>query len=246
MNQTALLIAIKSLPADGGMVYAETNLRHLIPEPLNALTSILFVLLAIYWLYKLKGFSNRSVFLSVATYLLLIGSIGGTIYHGLRQYSLFIYLDWLPILLLSIMTSAYFWAKILQRKIYAVGIIALFVLFRFFLRNYLFSQLNLNGSTSLNYAIMVLTVLTPLVIYQVRTRWLQGRLILFAVFCFSIALFFRVADNWKILSVGTHFIWHFFGALATQLMFSYIYYVDIGKVRMSPVSTYRPLKSQAS
>lgn len=245
MNQP-ILIALENFPADGGMVYAETNLRNLIPEPLNALTAFLFMLLAIYWLYKLKGFSTRSVFLSVATYLLLIGSIGGTIYHGLRLYSVFIYLDWLPILLLSIMTSAYFWAKVLQRKIYAVGIIVLFVILRFILREYLFEHLNLNGSTSLNYAIMVLTVFTPLLIYQVRTRFLRGQFIFFAIGCFSLALFFRIADSWKLLSVGTHFLWHFFGALATQLMFRYIYYVDIGRVRMSPVSTYRPLKSQAS
>lgn len=84
-------------PADGGMVYTETNLSHRFPEPLNTITSGFFFILALYWIFRLKGFSKHYSFLSIASWILLIGSIGGTFYHDLRRYPVFIMMDWLPI-----------------------------------------------------------------------------------------------------------------------------------------------------
>lgn len=91
------------LPPDGGIIYGETNMHHLFPEPLNTITAIFFIAIAIYWLVRLYGFSAQFVFLSISAYVLLIGSIGGTVYHGLRLYPFFILMDWIPILLLCMM-----------------------------------------------------------------------------------------------------------------------------------------------
>ncbi|RYE20241.1 MAG: hypothetical protein EOP42_27760 [Sphingobacteriaceae bacterium] len=43
-----------------------------------------------------------------------------------------------------------------------------------------------------------------------------------ALLSFGIALFFRVADSWNLLSAGTHFLWHTFGVIATALMFVFL------------------------
>ncbi|QKJ29137.1 hypothetical protein HQ865_04995 [Mucilaginibacter mali] len=74
-------------PADGGMPYTETNLHHLFPEPWNMVTSALFLLPGIYWLIKLRGFDRNYTFLSSAVWLMLVGCIGGIVYHGLRRWS---------------------------------------------------------------------------------------------------------------------------------------------------------------
>jgi hypothetical protein len=86
-------MAIYNNPPDGGSFYAETNMQHLFPEPLNTITSCFFLAIAIYWTIKLWGKGRQHAFLSVALILLYIGGIGGTIYHGLRQWRIFIMMD---------------------------------------------------------------------------------------------------------------------------------------------------------
>lgn len=123
-----MLILLNFRAPDGGILYTETNLNSFLPEPLNTLTSCFFFLLAVYWIYRLKGFTARHTFLSIASWLLLIGSIGGTVYHGLRKYPVFIMIDWLPILLLCLMASAWFWVKVLQSSAAAIVVFLIFFL----------------------------------------------------------------------------------------------------------------------
>ena len=221
-----ILFAKVLLPPDGGIVYTETNMHRLIPEPLNAISAGFFMLIALYWIIKLNGFSLQSVFLSVASYILLIGSIGGVSYHALRLYKFFILMDWLPILLLCMMASVYFWAKIVRQWLYAAGLILIFFLIQFFIRQYLERYDNLDWAVSINYAAMAIMVIAPVFIYTFRDRSIHSRLVYYSIACFALALFFRESDKWHLLPVGTHFLWHTFGALATQLMFRYVYYLD--------------------
>lgn len=95
-------------PPDGGSLYAETNLNHLFPEPLNAITSCFFLAIAFYWLFKLWGNFKSHPFLSYCLVLLFIGGIGGTTYHAFRLWRPFIMMDWLPIMLLCISAGVYF------------------------------------------------------------------------------------------------------------------------------------------
>ena len=62
------------------MLYTETNLSHHFPEPLNTITSGFFFLLALYWIFRLRGFSKQYIFLSLASWILLIVITGGTLY----------------------------------------------------------------------------------------------------------------------------------------------------------------------
>ena len=79
---------------DGGPIYTETpaEIRAQKPypgpvaEPWNAATAFLFVAVAVFWILRLRGRLSRYPFLAVSLPLLLVGGVGGTLYHGLRSW----------------------------------------------------------------------------------------------------------------------------------------------------------------
>jgi predicted membrane channel-forming protein YqfA (hemolysin III family) len=209
-------------PADGGMAYTETNLQHLFPEPLNMVTSALFLIPALYWIIKMKGFNRQYTFLSIAMWLLLVGCIGSTLYHGFRRWEIFIMMDWGPIAMLCLIASIYFWFKLSGKGFY--GVLALLVFLAIEVGIHILIPPDDNHlGISLNYAVMVLMVLLPLTLLLIKMKGRNSGLVILSLVCFSIALFFRVADKWQWVSFGTHFLWHTFGAIATSAIFVFIY-----------------------
>ncbi|RZJ60050.1 MAG: hypothetical protein EOO45_24905 [Flavobacterium sp.] len=220
-------------PPDGGSLYTETNMEQFFPEPLNAITSLFFLAIAMYWTYKLCGRGKEHTFLSVAVALLYIGGIGGTIYHGLRQWRIFIMMDWLPIMLLCVAAGVYFLAK-LTRWYFAVGLIVLYAAFQFFLRQKMMEgdvQLYIN----INYAVLAGIVLVPVVAFLISTKFSNAKWVGFALVAFIFALTFRIADGWGWMSLGTHFLWHIFGAVAAWCMFQYIFLINHKNVPIEKV-----------
>jgi len=212
-------------PPDHGLIYKETNLHHFFPEPWNMVSSALFLIPGIYWLIKLKGFNKQYTFLSIATWLLLIGCVGSTVYHGLRRWHIFIFMDWVPIALLCLMASVYFWIKFTGKTIY--GIIALLVFIALVLGICsIFPKYDIQLMISLNYVVMVLMIVLPLVLLLWKMHWHNAWLVLCAFASFIIAVGFRVEDKYTSLSIGTHFLWHTFGAIATTLIFVFIYRIN--------------------
>ena len=211
-------------PPDGGSAYAETNMHHLFPEPLNTITSCFFLAIAIYWTIKVWGRTREHAFMTGALLLLYIGGIGGTIYHGLRQWGFFIMMDWLPIMLLCVSAGVYFLAK-LTRWYYAVLLIIIYAIFQIYARRQMLRgdvQLFIN----INYAVLAGIVLLPVIGYLISTAFKNGRWVGFALLAFMCALTFRVSDKWGWLPQGTHFLWHTFGAIACFCMFKYIYLIN--------------------
>ncbi|MDQ7948057.1 MAG: hypothetical protein REI78_06875 [Pedobacter sp.] len=212
-------------PPDGGTLYAETNLAHAFPEPLNAITSGFFLCIAIFWIIKLWGQFREHPFLSYCLALLIIGGIGGTTYHTFRQWPIFILMDWLQIMLLCISAGIYFLTK-LVRWYFSLLLVGGYVAFQFLFRKMMMAgnhQLFIN----INYAMMAALVLLPVLAYLIRTKWKAGRWVGIALLSFIIALTFRIGDKWEWISTGTHFLWHTFGAIACYCMFRYIYLTKI-------------------
>ena len=211
-------------PPDGGSLYAETNMQHLFPEPFNTITSCFFLAIAIYWTIKVWGNTREHAFMTGALILLYIGGIGGTIYHGLRQWHIFIIMDWLPIMLLCVSAGVYFLAK-LTRWYYALLLVIAYAVFQYYARRQI-----MNGNTQLfiniNYAVLAGIVLLPVIGYLISTSFKSGKWVGFALLSFIAALTFRVADKWGWLQEGTHFLWHTFGAIACFCMFKYIYLIN--------------------
>jgi hemolysin III len=212
-------------PPDGGMPYAETNMQHVFPEPFNTITSMFFLVIAVYWTVRLWGKGKEHAFLSVAVLLLYVGGIGGTIYHGLRQWRIFIMMDWLPIMLLGVAAGVYFLGK-LTRWFYAVAFVLLYGAFQFYARQQMMHG-NIQLFININYAVLAGMVLLPVLGYLISTKFRNGRWVGFALLAFIFALTFRVADRWGWISSGTHFLWHTFGAVAAFCMFQYIYLLNI-------------------
>lgn len=212
---------INQLPPDGGMLYKETDMAHLFPEPLNAFTAVFFLALAIFWTIKLKGRFKENPFLAYCLVLLYVGAIGGTVYHAFRQWSVFIMMDWLPIMLLCLSAGFYFIARS-TRWYYAALTLVIYLMLMYALRTWI-----LIGHPSLfinvNYAIMASFVLFSVLRYLKYTRWKSGKWVGFALLFFVLALTFRIADKWEWLRFGTHFLWHTFGTIAAFCMFHYIY-----------------------
>jgi len=215
----ASLLALDISSRDGGHIYAETDFSRCIVEPYNASSAFLFVIMAAYWLWRLKGRYDRHTFLTSAITLLTIGAVGGTIYHAFRIHAFFMYMDWLPILIICLMTSVYFLDKIIGVWYYALGIVGLAFLMQFLLFRFVEDKNVIN----LNYAIMGSIVLVPTLLILIKHRFFEWWWVIYALFAFMLALFFRISDHWKILPMGTHFLWHCFGAAAGHFMFLFIY-----------------------
>lgn len=212
---------INLIPPDGGMLYKETDMSQFFPEPLNAITALLFLALAIFWTVKIKGNFKKYPFLTYCLILLYIGAIGGTVYHSFRQWPVFIMMDWLPIMVLCLSAGFYFIAQS-TRWYYAAVMVLGYALLMFAFRNWILAD-NSSLFINVNYAIMASFVVFSVLRYLIHTQWKAGKWVGFAVLSFVFALTFRITDKWEWFSFGTHFLWHTFGAIATFCMFNYIY-----------------------
>jgi len=218
-------------PPDGGTMYTETDLSRFFPEPLNAITSCFFLAIAIFWTIRLRGDFKYHSFLTIALVLMYIGGIGGTTYHSLRRWPIFILMDWMPIMLLCLSAGVYFLAKI-TKWYYAALIVVIYAIFQFYIRS-LFANGDFQIFININYAFMASLVLFPVFGYLIKTEWLNGKWVGFALVAFVFALTFRIADKWEILTTGTHFLWHTFGAIASFCMLNFIYLINARKVNVS-------------
>lgn len=220
---------ITEFPPDGGMLYAETDLSRLFPEPLNAISSLFFLVLAGYWIYRLFPVRRQFAYLFCCSLLLLVGAIGGSVYHGFRLWWPFIVMDWLPIMLLCVSTGVYFFLKLVKWyvavPVYMVLVTGLVLMRRFF------EAPDLQFFIDLNYAVVASLVVLPILAYLVKTRFRNGLYFLIAFMAFGLALFFRIADSWKLLTSGTHFLWHSFGAVATGFIMYYIFLDRVGGLK---------------
>ena len=214
-------MSINQSPPDGGMFYQETDMSQLFPEPLNAVTAMFFLITAIFWTIRIKDNFKEYPFLVYCLILLYIGAIGGTFYHSFRQWSVFIVMDWLPIMLLCLSAGFYFIAKS-TKLFYAVFVVLVYIILMFALRNWILLD-NTSLFINLNYGMMASFVLFSVLRYLIYTQWKAGKWVGFALLSFAFALTFRIADKWEWLNIGTHFLWHTFGVIATFCMFNYIY-----------------------
>jgi hypothetical protein len=59
--------------SDGGPIYFETNPEHYIAEPWNGASALIFIFIALYWGFKIRGKFRSHPFLAIAVPILLIG-----------------------------------------------------------------------------------------------------------------------------------------------------------------------------
>jgi hypothetical protein len=223
---------------DFGPIYKETpsdpfaaNARFP-AEPWNTVTASFFILIAMYWFWRLKGEYRHYPFIVSCLPILLAGGIGGTLYHAFRTRTAYFLLDVIPISVLGIAGSLYLTIK-LSRSMGRLRVMAtafgLFV-FYFFL-NWgirLIPNPPANLPVNLSYASLAIVLLTPASVVLVKTQFRHVGWVIVALVCFCFGWFFRLVDNTSLIDwpMGTHWLWHTYGAATTLFLTEYFYRLE--------------------
>ncbi|HYG38983.1 MAG TPA: ceramidase domain-containing protein [Cytophagales bacterium] len=208
---------------DGGSHYAETNMAQFIVEPWNALSSLLFLIPALYWAIKIRKQVKENAFIAYCVPLLILGGLGSTLFHAFRTSSLLLLMDVLPILILTLSVSTYFWQKIFNKWWLTTIVVAVgFILRRLVVDIGYFPY---HTAANISYAISGITIFLPILIVLFKTNFQKGSVIFSSILLFVLALTFREMDAWELnfLPMGTHFLWHFCTAAGAYFIARYIY-----------------------
>jgi hypothetical protein len=223
--------------ADWGPRYVETppnpaDYAGFVAEPWNTGSALLFVAIAIVWIWALRGRYRDHPFLTMCLPILLTGGIGGALYHGLRTYPVFFLMDVVPIFFLGLSVTMWLWVRLGPNLRNLIGVVALLAFLQLVARN---SSLPQHWTINISYASLALIVVIPVALALVRTRFRYGGWVYTALACFAIAWTCRIADIVRppLLPMGTHWLWHFFGALTTAAMSMYVFYIEGINLRRS-------------
>lgn len=222
---------ILTFPKDSGPIYQETLSGRLPVEPFNTYSNILFLLIIIHFSIKVyKDYKNHR-FLAWSLPVLFLGFIGGTVYHATRSHDVWMYMDWLPIVILCLAVSVYYTVKLRmsRKKRLLLIMVILFLVFGVRL-----IPLSPHTETSVGYIGTVVGLLLPIIIYFFNTRLHHWGYVLMAVISFGFAISFRILDKFVyIFPMGTHWLWHIFGALSVFFLINYIYNDKLTHVELS-------------
>lgn len=229
------------MPNDFGPIYLETNFNHFPVEPWNTFSNLVFLAVFLYWAWRTRLSYQRFPLLAVGLPILFIGYVGGTIYHATRSHQIWLVMDFMPIGILCLLLSYWYWLKLLGNhwKVLAYAIAPFF-----FIRAAMVTvSLEKNMAISLGYLMLAVFLLLPLLIYTARNRP-AGRInLVYSVIAFLCALSFRVVDFYDpelvrtYLPMGTHWLWHCFGGIATYFVVRFIYAdsLQFGQHSVSPL-----------
>lgn len=209
---------------DYGPIYAETDTSRFPVEPANTASNGIFVAVFLLLVLRMRRDRFSSPFLMAVLGLLGLGWVGGTLYHASRASFLWLVLDYVPILLLG-------WVACLRlafsldasmKKFLAVVVMPGLGL------GWILSQHWLEGTAkiSLSYGWFAALLVIPAILHSRSRQWKGLGSLLAAVVSFGAALGFRIYDGYLVGEsprLGTHFLWHLFGGIASGLLLDYLY-----------------------
>ena len=220
-----------SFPQDSGPIYQETMAGRLPVEPFNTYSNIFFLIIIIYFSLRVYSDYKNHRFLAWSLPILFLGFIGGTVYHATRSHDVWMYMDWLPIVLLCLAVSVYYTIKLNASRKKRLLLILLVLFLVFGVR---FIPLAPHVKTSVGYVATALGLLLPIITYFYTTKMHHWGYILLAFLSFGLAISFRILDNFVyIIPMGTHWLWHTFGALSVFFLMNYIYNEKLTPVKQS-------------
>ena len=200
--------------------YFEFAPNDFVVQPWNTLSSLVFFVPVIYWLVQLRGKFKEFPMMALVLPLLFVNGLGSTLFHGNDGGTVFMLMDVLPPLFLVISIAVYFWFRVLNHRLKAVGLVLLGLGINM-LNMYYHSRIgNTARGVNVFYFINGLTIALPIILYLIREKWNGMRHVLWAVFFIGLALLFRVLDPdttyyfGDSLPMGTHFLWHIASAIA--------------------------------
>lgn len=210
-------------PHDFGPIYAETTMGRFPVEPWNTFSNAGFLILILYLVLKTRLNLSRYPVIVLGLPILTVGFVGGTIYHATRSDRIWLIMDFMPILILSLIAGFHFWREVTGGYVHAtIALLLFFVLSRLI---WLFPFVALSVRINTGYAGLALSLLMPAFLLCWREKWRDGKLLIGALAMFICAITFRAIDSGlgaRLLPMGTHFLWHIFGAGSAFLMFEYL------------------------
>jgi hemolysin III len=218
-------------PRDSGPIYVETmRAGGAIVEPWNTTTNLAFLGLIVFWTARLRPRERRHPFLWACMPILLLGWIGGTVYHGTRSNDLWYAMDFVPIALLALALAGYAWLRAVGdgRRAALYGL-------NFFAMTYVLLRLAAARHESGPlwwYTGLAINAIVPLILFARRTNWKDASWLFTGLTIFALALTFRQHDiemkTW--LPMGSHFIWHLLGATSVHCLCIFVYRADTATV----------------
>jgi hypothetical protein len=215
-------------PADFGPIYPETDLTRFPVEPWNTFSNLIFLLIILYWWRKTKLDIRKFPLVVTALPILLIGFVGGTVFHATRMHNIWLILDFMPIFILVIAAALYFWYRIVNNIIIGAVLTCVPFLLTYLLR--LSLDLPPDFHITAGYVSCAVMILLPAVLHSGFNKWRHVMQLVFTVLCFIIAISCRQFDftiGTKIFPMGLHFLWHIFGGLSAFFLIDYIYRSDL-------------------
>jgi Ceramidase len=214
-------------PHDFGPIYSETDMSRLPVEPWNTFSNLIFLFIILNFAIRTGLDWQKHRFIVSCLPVLLIGFAGGTIYHGTRSHNIWLFLDFIPIMLLALSASIYFLTELTKKWLLSCLLVAgTFTLMGLARRSL---ELPRFLSIALGYGFLAGLIIIPMLIVAKRDKWRNVSLIISALLIFSLALYFRTIDSTigkAILPMGTHFLWHLLGGTAVFLLFQFMYRRD--------------------
>lgn len=220
---------------DGGPRYTETPRdptdpdSPFIAEPWNAVTASFFIFIVLVWVWRLRGRYRDYPFVMCCMPILLAGGVGGTLYHAFRTSRAYFLLDVIPISVLGLAGAVYLAVKLSRRWAwaYTLGGLVMYVV----LNRLLFTVLpvpNIQWAVNISYASLAALIVTPMAVVLVRTKFRHAGWVVAGLVSFGIAWFCRLLD-WQLgayLPMGSHWLWHTFGAVCTAMVIEFFYRVE--------------------
>ncbi len=232
--RTFASIRITVEPNDQGPIYRETDISRIPVEPWSTFSNLIFLAVFIYFAVKTKFKYKKYPLLVIFLPILLLGWIGGTIYHATRSNDIWLLLDYIPIMFLVLMASIYFWREVVGKW----TLVFCFTLFPIIIYRLIYETLALPHSLSISagYSVLALIVIIPLVLHCIWKNPNGWKFLAGALGSFIIAITCRLLDDnclTAYLPMGTHFLWHLFGGFCCFFMFYYIYEAEKIKISIS-------------
>jgi len=210
-------------PNDSGPIYKETILGRLPVEPFNTMSNLIFLVIIIYFSIRVYKNAKQHMFLSFCIPILTVGFVGGTMFHGTRSHQIWLFMDWVPIMVLCMSAVFYFIFKLYRNRWSRLLAFILIFGISFAVR---MLPIPAGIRISLGYVITAITVLLPIILYLIKTKGRNKELIILAFVFFAIAVSFRSADTFLVtdfLYMGTHWLWHLFGGISVFFLMLFVY-----------------------
>jgi hypothetical protein len=215
-------MVILQVLTDGGGYYAETNLKNIIVEPWNAISSLSFWIPVVYIISLIKGRYKQYVFLTYSLPLLFLGGLGSTLFHAFRISSFLLWLDVLPTAILTISFIIYIWTKVLPHWSYTIGVLMLY----FILQYFIFQYAGKGSLINLSYLLRGIVIFLPTLLLLKKVNFRYASWLIMAIFMFIVALFFRYLDKdvVGVMYMGSHWLWHLATSVGTLYLAKFLYH----------------------